>query len=91
MIHQDIFEAIADAIASRIAAKLGTPTKEYTSGSLPIGVSKRTFARRCAQIAGARREGRIWRCLVDAWHASYASQNDGDDAYATAVRKAGAR
>jgi hypothetical protein len=83
-------EAI-DLFASAVAAKLQTPASEYTGASPPQDVSKRSFVKRCPSIAEARREGRLWRCPVAAWHASFVQPGADDDAYAQAVRKAGAR
>jgi hypothetical protein len=84
-------DEVIELFATRVAAKINLPAKDYTSVSLPEGVNKRTFARRCSVISEARKEGRHWRCPVAAWHASFSKEVAGEDAYAAAVQKAGAR
>jgi hypothetical protein len=91
MLYQNLFEAIAESIASKVASKLGSKPNEYNTATLPAGVTRRTFARRCTGIAEARHEGRLWRCPVEAWHASFTNADATADAYGQAVSKAGAR
>jgi hypothetical protein len=89
-LHNLVAEAI-DIFATAVAAKIAAPTKDYSTGKLPDGVNKRTFAKRCTAIAEARKEGHLWRCPVSAWHASFPQAIAGEDPYAAAVRKAGAK
>lgn len=62
-------DEIADRVARRLEAKLGT-REEYTSRALPPGVSRARFVRVAPTIPGARREGRTWIVPRAAWEAA---------------------
>jgi hypothetical protein len=96
MIAELTIDAIADAIASKVAHKLRTSREFYVSRvELPPGISDRTFRSQCARIPDAYRQGRRWYCPVDAWHAHHkthhSAQLESQDAYEAAVRKPGTR
>lgn len=48
------------------------PARVYSSLDLPRGVSRRVFRERCCAglVRGAHREGRVWICSREAYHAS---------------------
>lgn len=70
-----IIEVIAERVASRILARLGSPTTHYGSGrkaSPPPGKSRAWAVRNLKTIPGARKIGRDWIVSVedfDAWAA----------------------
>lgn len=80
-IDRSLVEAIADAVVERLRGPTAT---EYSSEHPADGVSRRTHNTRCARglVAGARREGLIWRCSREAWHGSFAAPKPKGDAYA---------
>jgi hypothetical protein len=95
-------KAITNALAQlvnlfvRIDAKLSPQDSEISSNTCEKeGVKKRTFNRHAPNVTGAYRVGRVWFCSKSAWVAYHAAKTGagsaGDDAYAQAVRKAGAR
>lgn len=57
------------------ASVLGDLPSCYTSEDRPHRVSRRAFRERCRAgvVVGARREGKLWICSREAWHASRAS------------------
>ena len=70
-------DAIVRAIVrDELARAFGSATSSaYTSSDLPRGVSRRSFRERCRSgtAPGARREGKLWICSREAWHASRAT------------------
>lgn len=93
MTFEDTLRPLIKEIVREVVAELRTsaPAQEYSSEHPADGVTRRTHNTRCAKgkVAGAKREGLIWRCTREAWHASFAAEErkkKGGDAYA---RRAG--
>lgn len=63
----DILNTLADLLADRVAARLSARPAIYSSTALPPGITRRTFHARCRTIPEAVRDGRVWRCPVDAY------------------------
>jgi len=67
----DVLAVLLDALADRIAARIGVRAERdtYSSRDLPPRCSRRRFAELCrsGRVADARREGREWMCSRDAW------------------------
>jgi hypothetical protein len=65
----DALEALVDRCVEAKLASLGLARAEYSSASLPPGVTARTYARWCrsGRVAGAERDGAGWRCSAEAW------------------------
>jgi hypothetical protein len=72
----DLLSLILDALADRIAARIGSTREReaYSSCDLPPRTSRRRFAEVCrsGRVADARREGRNWSCSRGAWEAARA-------------------
>ena len=63
-----ILDQLADLVAERVAARLGSARPAvYSSTNLPPGITRRTFNARCKSIPEATRDGKVWRCPVDAY------------------------
>lgn len=62
-----ILDALAELVAERVAARLQQRPALYSSTSLPPGITRRTFHARCRSIPEATRDGKVWRCPVDAY------------------------
>ena len=68
MTFDTLLDQLADMVAERVAAKLGTARPAtYSSTNLPPGITRRTFNARCKTIPEATRDGKVWRCPVDAY------------------------
>ena len=53
---------------TELASALATTDRgPFTSLELPPGCTRRRFAERCAEIAEATKDGRVWVCPCDAW------------------------
>jgi hypothetical protein len=67
-----LIERIVD---TRVEAKLAERglIVEYTTRTLPPGVSRRVFVETCRRLPAARRDGRVWVCPVSAWRAARAA------------------
>jgi hypothetical protein len=80
----------------RIDAKLTPQDAETSSNNCEQeGIKRRTFNRHAPHVPGAYKVGKTWFCSKSAWVAYHAAKTgagsaDGD-AYAAALRKAGAR
>ena len=61
---RDEVDELLDELAAPSAAE------DYSSTSLPLGVSRRRFAEVCRTIPNARREGHVWRVAKADWHAA---------------------
>jgi len=63
-----IIDQLAELLAERVAAKLGAVrSATYSSTNLPPGITRRTFNARCRSIPEATRDGKVWRCPVEAY------------------------
>jgi len=62
---------LARELAPHLRPLLATAAEgtTYSSANLPPDTNARTFARWCrtGRVAGARADGRGWRCSVEAW------------------------
>jgi hypothetical protein len=69
-------EALLDALAERIAARILVAREQdtYSSHELPLRCTRRRFAELCRSgvVLGARRDGRDWVCAREAWDAARA-------------------
>ena len=64
-------DALADALAPLVAARLGAAGPTYTSLALPPGIrSRRRFASECRRLRIGRREGKLWIVTAADWHAA---------------------
>ena len=67
-------DALLDALADRIAVRIGATRERetYSSRALPPLCSRRRFAELCraGRVADARREGCDWVCSRGAWQAA---------------------
>ncbi len=71
MLSPDLLGALLDALADRIAARIGAVRERetYSSRDLPPRTTRRRFAEVCrsGRVLDARREGRDWICSRAAW------------------------
>jgi hypothetical protein len=76
MTAPDVLELLLDALADRLAERIGTTRERerYDSHNLPPRTSRRRFAELCrsGRVADARRVGRDWECSRAAWEAARA-------------------
>jgi hypothetical protein len=70
----DALGILLDALADRIAARIGATcqAETYDSRNLPPRTSRRRFAEVCrsGRVEDARREGRDWVCSRATWEAT---------------------
>jgi hypothetical protein len=71
IVPPDLLSVVLDALADRIAARIGSTRERetYSSCDLPPRTSRRRFAELCrsGRVADARRHGRDWSCSREAW------------------------
>jgi hypothetical protein len=69
--HSAFLRALAALVDERVELALAERgiAVDYTSASLPPGVTARTFARWCrsGRVDGVTRDGIGWRCSAHAW------------------------
>jgi hypothetical protein len=62
--------AVVRSEVAAYLAELGVGSVDYSSDVRPSGISRRAFNTACrsGKIAGAVRDGKIWRCSRAAWN-----------------------
>jgi hypothetical protein len=97
MLHENLFDAIVESIAARVAEKLQPRDEQLSSRNCKakLDMQSRTFNRHAQNVPGSHKIGKVWFCSTSAWAAHFAARTGAgstdDDAYTQAVAKAGRR